>query len=336
MKMKYFLFALLTGFCLISGVAAADKLAVAEPVGKGGVKAAEIEAFWGILEASIRSEEYQLISRGALKQILTEIGLTTSSDLVDLNSTQKAKLGQVAGVKYILVSEIAKFGSRLNCTIKILDSSTGEIDQARTANLRVKDLDELADKIEAALQTMLSDEKDAAIVAILKPVIQVWNAPGYLAGDFNSRLENALLNKGVQLQNLQSVEKILQRNDLDKLEELEPRMYVKVGKLLEVKMLLQPTITRFEIIGKKYHVSETGASGIRYTGVLEGNIRLVSAQNGRLLASVPFEENVRFRNLSHEMKKDWTLDDYGKYLIKTVLPAKIVPELLKVPALTGK
>ena len=114
----------------LSAVAfAADKLAIAEPVGKGGVDAADIEAFWGILETSVQSDEYTLVSRGALKQMMTEIGLTTSSDLVNLNSTQKARLGQLEGVKFILVSEIAKFGSRLNCTLKILDASTGEIDQ---------------------------------------------------------------------------------------------------------------------------------------------------------------------------------------------------------------
>ena len=89
------------GFFLFFCCIAADKLAVAEPVGKGGVKAADIEAFWGILESSIQSDEYKLISRGALKQMMTEIGLTTSSDLVNLNSSQKAKLGQIETVKYL-------------------------------------------------------------------------------------------------------------------------------------------------------------------------------------------------------------------------------------------
>ena len=151
MNMK-FLFSLACGILFAVSAFAADKLAIAEPVGKNGVQANEIEAFWGILETAVQSEEYALISRGALKQMLTEINLTTSSDLVNLNSTLKAKLGQLSGVKYILVSEIGKFGSRLNCTLRILDTSTGEIDQARTANLRVKDLDELADTIEFTMQ----------------------------------------------------------------------------------------------------------------------------------------------------------------------------------------
>ena len=66
---------LITAFaCVVlsAGIFAADKLAVAEPVGKGGVPAADIEAFWGILESSIQSDEYTLVSRGALNQMLTE------------------------------------------------------------------------------------------------------------------------------------------------------------------------------------------------------------------------------------------------------------------------
>ena len=195
---------------------AADKLAIAEPVGKGGVPAADIEAFWSILESSFRSDEYTLVSRAALNQILTEIGLTTSSDLVNLTSAQKAKLGKIEGVKYILVSEISRFGSRLNCTMRILDASTGEIDQARTANLRVRDLDELADEIEATLKTLLSDDKALHRSAILAPVVKV-AAPEYLADDFNVRLENGMLENGLRLQNLKSVARILEKNGVDNL-----------------------------------------------------------------------------------------------------------------------
>ena len=329
---------LLTAFaCIVlsAGAFAADKLAVAEPVGKGGVPASDIEAFWGILESSIQSDEYTLVSRGALKQMLTEIGLTTSSDLVSLNSTQKAKLGEVEGVKYILVSEVSKFGSRLNCTMRILDATTGEIDQARTANLRVKDLDELADQIEAALQKLLSDDKALHRSAILAPIIKV-SAPGYLADDFNVRLEDAMLDKGLRLQNLQSVAKILNKNGMDNLGELEPKMYVKAGKLLEVEMLIQARITRFEIEKIAYNVSETGNSGFRYIGNIEGSVRIISAQTGEVLGSVPFEERVDFRSIPISTRRDWTVDDYGKYLIKTVIPQKIVPSIMKSPAFKDK
>ena len=334
MNLKH-LFAAALCAVLTVGAYAADKLAIAEPVGKGGVPAADIEAFWSILESSVQSDEYTLISRGALKQMMTEIGLTTSSDLVNLNSNQKARLGEVEGVKYILVSEIGKFGTRLNCTMRILDASTGEIDQARTANLRVADLDQLADQIESTLQTMLSDDKNLKTSALLTPIIKV-SAPAYLAEDFNVRLESSLMEKGLRLQNLQSVAKILKKNDLDNLNELEPKMYVKVGKLLEVEMLIQATITRFEIEKIAFNVAETGAKGFRYIGHLEGSVRIVSARTGETLASVPFEERVNFRDLPISMTRDWTVDDYGKYLIKTIIPAEIIPALVNSPALKEK
>ena len=334
MNMKKLLLALACT-ALSAAAFAADKLAIAEPVGKGGVPAADIEAFWSILETSVQSDEYTLISRSALNQMMTEIGLTTSSDLVNLNSRQKAELGKVEGVKYILVSEISKFGSRLNCTMRILDATTGEIDQARTANLRVRDLDDLADQIEATLKTMLSDDKALHRSAILAPVVKV-AAPAYLSSDFNVRLEEAMLEKGLRLQNLQSVSKILAKNDLDNLYELEPKMYVKVGKLLEVEMLIQTTITRFEIQKIAYNVAETGAKGFRYIGYLEGSVHIISAQTGEMLCSVPFDERINFRDLPISMTRDWLPDDYGKYLIKTVVPQKVVPAIMKSPAFKDK
>lgn len=333
--MKNIFTAIISAVLLSTGTFAADKLAIAEPVGKGGIKTADIEAFWGILEASVKSDEYKLISRSALKQMLTEIGLTTSSDLVNLNSAQKAKLGQLEGVKYILVSEIGKFGSRLNCTMKILDSSTGEIDQARTANLRIKDFDELADKIEATLAVMLSDNKKLMRSAILTPDLRITPVPAYLEKDFSTRLESTLLNNGIKLQNLQSVSKILRRNNLDRLNELEPKMFVKVGQLLEVQNLIRATITRFEIAGIPYHVAESGAKGVRYIGYLEGNIRIISAQDGSVIANIPFEERVNFRYLNKRETRDWTAKDYGKFMIKTVMNDTIAPALLKVKELKG-
>ena len=333
MKKAKFLAAVVS-LLLALGATAADKLAVAEPVSKGGVRAEDIEAVWGMLESSIPPGVYRVISRGALKQMMTEIGLTTSSDLVNLNSAQKAKLGQLEGVKYILVSEIGKFGSRLNCTMKIVDASTGEIDPMRTANLRVADLDELADKIEATLRTMLSDDKQLHRSALLAPAVHVPGAPAYLWKDFNVWLESGLMASGVRLQNFASVDKILRRNNLDHLDELEPKMYVKVGKLLEVEMLIRATVNRFEIAQIPFYVPETGARGYRYIGTIGGDIRIVSTQDGELVASIPFEERVDYRSIPIAERRNWTPEDYGKYLIRSVT-ARIVPALVGIPALRG-
>ena len=105
---------------------------------------------------------------------------------------------------------------------------------------------------------------------------------------------------------------------------------------MEVEMLVQATITRFEIQKIAYNVSETGARGFRYIGYFEGSVHIISAQTGEMLCSVPFDERINFRDLPVSMTRDWTPDDYGKYLIKTVIPQKIVPGIMKSPAFKDK
>ncbi len=313
----------LLSFLLVSalgfGAFAADRLAIAEPVGKGGVKAEEIEAVWGMLEASVDGG-YELVSRTALQQMLTEIGLTTSSDLVDLNSPQKAKLGQLKTVKYLLITSVGKLGSRLNISMTILDSSTGEIDPEKKAAETVKSLDELADKLPDMLNEMGigKEVKTRGRSAILAPVIKVADAPGYLGDDFNVRLEEALLESGIKLQNLQSVAKILKKNDIDNLYEVEPAMFTRIGGLLRVDFLIQATVNRFSCTVKKEYIQATRRTVTRVIGDIDGNIRIISAQTGEVAASVPFREKVDFDDL--EDTEDWTNEDYGKHLIESVVP----------------
>ncbi len=315
---------------------AADTLAVVEPTGKGGITPAEIETFWGMLESSVKSREYKLISRSALKQMLTEAGFSTSSGLQNPNAPQKAQLGRIEGVKYLLIAEIGKFGSGIQCTLRILESSTGEIDPNRTASVRVPSLDALADQIDVVVEKMLSDKKQLARSALLAPVISIRNAPPYLFSDFNTGLENALLKQGLKLQNLQSVAKILKDNNLAPLAEMEPKFYRRVGQLLEVEYLIQATVNRFEILSIPFRVAESGAAGFRYIGNIGGNVRVVSARTGELVASVPFSERVDYRKLPRTETRNWTATDYGKYMIDTVVPLAIMPELTKLPLFSGK
>ncbi len=326
---------ILSGWCLglliLLSSAAADKLAVAEPAARGGVKPAEIEAVWGMLESGIRSGEYTLVSRGSLKQILTECGLGSSSGLVNMSDIQKAQMGRVSGVRYILISEVARFGKGVSCTMRILDASTGEIDPARTANIRVNDFDELADRIEAVLNTLLADQKTLQRCALLAPAAP----PNFPAADFTAILENSLLQQNVKLQNLRSVTKILRRNHIDDLAELEPKMYVRVGKLLEVQYLVQPAITRYEVAAIPYHVEESGASGIRRIGYFEGTVRVVSARDGASVANIPFHSRINFRDIDPAMTREWMPKDYGLYIMRTVTEKEIVPALSRIPVLKG-
>lgn len=317
---------------LTSVLSAADKLAIAEPVVKGKMNAEEAQMLWSMLESmavSAGEGKYVLVSRASLNQMMTEIGLTTSSDLVNLNSTQKAKLGELEGVKYLLISEIGTFGTKLNCTLRILESSTGVIDPRRTITMRCADLDELADKLEWGIEKLFSDEKVLDRSALLNPIITNSKAPSYLAREFNVLLENYMIASGMPLQNLQSVSKILEKNNIDPLEECEPKTYTQIGNLLEVKQLIQATIERFEIVATPYYVAETGAKGVNYTGVMSGSVQIIGTKTGQKLAVMPFEVRMDFRYLDRRLTADWTNEDYGKYMIRTTLSEKVIPDMIK-------
>ena len=190
--------------CLIGVLSAADRLAIAEPINKGGMSAQDIEAVWSMLEASTDGG-YELISRSALKAMMTEIGLTTSSDLVNLNSVQKARLGEIKTVKYLLVPTVSKIGTRINLSLMVVDSSTGSIDPDKKASEMFQSLDELSDKLKDTLAEigLGTIAKKRGISALLAPIISARMAPPYLAEDFNVLLEATLLNSGAKLQNLQ-------------------------------------------------------------------------------------------------------------------------------------
>jgi len=317
--MKKSMVAVLSLVMLAASVMAADRLAIAEPIAKGGVKAQDIEAVWGMLEASVDGG-YELISRAALKSIMTEIGLTTSSDLMNLNSVQKAKLGEIKTVKYLLVPTVAALGSRLNLSMVVLDASTGEIDPDRRANETIDNLDEMADKLKDILNEMgLGREvRKRGKSAILAPIVKVSEAPSYLAEDFNVRLEEALLDAGIRLQNLQSVAKILAKNNIGNLYEVEPAMFVRIGELLRVDNMVQATISRFSFTVKEEYIQVTRTTVVRCIGNLEGNIRIISAQTGEIVASFPFHQKINYDDIDYT--EDWDNEDYGKYLIERQLP----------------
>ena len=329
--MKKLFFPFLFVFVLASGLLGADKLAVVEPVAKGGIKPQEIEALWSMLESSVDGG-YELISRAAIKSMMTEIGFTTSSDLVNLNSTQKAKLGQIKTVKYIFLPTVGKFGTRYNVSFMLLDVSTGEIDPDKKTSETVNSLDELADKLPDILNEMGLGRtvKKRGISAILSPAIRLKGAPAYLPENFNVSLENHLIENKVRLQNLQSVARILKKNNIDNLYEVEPSMFMRIGKLLRVDYLVQASINRYSVLLKKVFIKASQRTQTSCIGNIEGNIRIISAQTGQVIASFPFRKRVNFDDVEEDMD-DWTARDYGQYLIDQALPAvcKKVTQKLK-------
>ncbi len=312
-------------------VSAETKLAIAEPIATGGLKPEEVNAFWGILESSIKSEEYTVVSRAALKQMMTEIGLATTSDLLNLNSRQKAKLGQVEGVNLLLVSEVGTFGTRVTCTMRLVNASTGEIDKDKAVNLRCKDLDDLADKIDVILERMLSTDKpEKPLAALLKPIVKDAKAPATLADDLHLLFEPILISTGYPIQNMQNVTKILKEQGLGDLDSLEPKQFKRVGEILEVQALLQVIVTQCEVLVQDYLVEETGNMARVTAGSLTAMLRVIDTSTGNVTASIPAMANVSSRQMDRQMTRGWTADDYRKYMLVIAIQDYFMPALAEI------
>ena len=218
-------------------------------------------------------------------------------------------------------------GSTYVCSVRLVELGTGLVVPGRKGSFTAASLQELTDKLEFHLARILSDSKAPATSALLLPNVRVPNGPIYLGEYANTILENALISNGVRLQNLLSVKNILSRNKLDGVSELEPAMFVKVGRLLGVKTLMQLCINRFEVTGRTFVVKETGASGVRFNGAVGGYLRVVSAQTGELIATIPFEQRFNPVRASGQFL-GWELEDFGKYYLSYTIYETLLPQLM--------
>ncbi len=320
---------------LAASVACAkDKIGIAEPAVGGSFTKDDALAVWDELEASFHSQEYTLISRAAMKQIMTEIGFTTSSDLLNMNSAQKAKLGQIEGVKYLIVPSLRKLGTRITLALKTVESSTGEVDQERTATLKATSLDEIADKLEVTLEDMLKDKGGTSVAksskrcALLTPVVKMAQSPDYLQGDFNTWMQSALLAQGIQLANLSDVSRFQKAG----LTEMTDRDYAVLGRELRVKFLIQLEITDCAIVAVPWSSPETGASGYTYSGRFRARMKVVDANDGSLKDSCPVMWDNFLGKTTNGMPPP-PIAAYAEQMIAKVVTEVIAPRLAVIPGI---
>jgi len=330
---------LATVVCAAALVAGAkDKIGIAEPAVGSHFTQDDALAIWDELEASFHSSEYTLITRAAMKQIMTEIGFSTSSDLLNMNSAQKAKLGQIEGLKYLIVPSLRKLGTRITLALKTVESSTGEVDQERSATLKATSLDEISDKLEVTLEDMLRNDKNGTTVAkssmkcaLLTPVIKMAQAPDYLQGDFNTWMQSSLLAQGIQLANLSDVSRFQKAG----LTEMTDRDYAVLGRELRVKYLIQFEITDCAIIAVPWASPETGASGYTYSGRFRGRMKVVDANDGSLKDSCPVMWD-RFLGKTVAGLPPPPLATYAEQMIAGVVTEVISPRLAVIPGIKAR
>ncbi len=303
-------------------------LAVARPKLSGDLKESDGEALWGMIEASIKTDGYKVISRNALKAIFEEAGFTQDTDLVAMSPEEQAKLGQVSGVRYLLVPELAKFDSAMTLSLLLVDITDGGVNQQQSAMIRVASLSELTNKLQFVLDQLLNGAGKQRI-ALLSPVLKLKEYPEYLSDDLNDRLEEIILTEGLPLQNLKSVNTILHENGITSLTDVPPSTYVTIGNLLQgVDYLVQFTINRYSIETITTDIEVTKNRVTKRIGALAGSLRVISTKTGEVVAVFPFNRTLNFSRVRNTT--DWVLQDYVRYLIEQTtedLGQKLVTKL---------
>lgn len=302
--------------------AAVDKLAIAEPkVSESAFTRDDAQAVWDLLEESVKSPDYELVSRAALQQMMTEIGLVTSSDLVDPTSDQKAKLGRVKGVDYLLVSSLRKLGNTMILTLKVLNASTGVILSNRTAVLKKRSLDEIAEALPLAVKDLLANEAGKAL-ALLAPEIQTPNAPSFLESDFSTWVQTALVANKIDLASLNDVRRF-QKAGLTQMSEAE---YVTLGAELRVKYLVRTVITGFAVVATPWSSPETGAYGYDVVGNMEGTVTVINANDGKMKDVIPVQVALPLGKFNGPVPSSFG-PAFGKMVVAEAVNRQILPRL---------
>ena len=309
--------------CLLTaGVAGADRIAVVEPAGKGGMTPQEIETLWGMLESSVGGG-YEVVSRAALKQVLTEIGFAEGSGITAADaSKQSARSGEIKTVKYILVSTVGKLGKRVNLSLSLIDASTGELVPGRKITETVDSLDELGDRLPDLLREIgLTDAKKRGIYAILTPVITAPNPPPYLADTFSAGLEKFLLNRQIRLRGLKTIDPILRRNGIGPLDAAEPAVFARVGELLRVDQLIFIKINRFAVTERSDYIAASKRTIVSRYCDFDGEVRILAAATGEITSVTPFRLTFNLSDAGTVVDANGRIiEDYGKLAIETLVP----------------
>ena len=83
--------------------------------------------------------------------------------------------------------------------------------------------------------------------------------------------------------------------------------------------LIRPHITRYSCRANRIYIAVTRSYQDVFVGDLEGFIRIDSAQDGEVAATIPFRLKLDFSEV--ENTDNWTPRDYERHLIDRVMPA---------------
>lgn len=162
-----------------------ESLAVMKPRAGTGISDEEAVMLWDFLESKLGGGLYTVVSRADVSRMMDEIGLTTSSYLSDPMSRKRARVGKLATVSKLLAPSVGRFGNRYLLTLKVFDSSTAEIDAARSESVSSETLDGLLPLAAVAMRQILASPPEGialAPVGITAPGAPAWLAPAVFDG----------------------------------------------------------------------------------------------------------------------------------------------------------
>ncbi len=134
--MKKFLLILLSVLSL-TVFAQKKTVAVLDPICRDN----SVNAFFkhmirGVMESVVTaSYEYEAYDRSALDQIQNEQAFQRSGAV---NDSQIRKMGELAGVDYVLVSEVRAYEGYLSAIVKVLNVTTGQYDKSADDYMELK------------------------------------------------------------------------------------------------------------------------------------------------------------------------------------------------------
>ena len=169
-------------------------LAVLKPETGDGVAENEAVVLWDMLESLAGGGAFRVVSRSDLARMQEEIGFTTSSDLVNLSSQDRARIGKIKTVSRLLATSVGVVGETRVMTFKVFDASTAEIDAVRSRTISARSLDALLPQIPAVMAEIFASSPSGIVVL---PVAAPASMPKSVASAFDAKLAGALARAGV-------------------------------------------------------------------------------------------------------------------------------------------
>lgn len=292
-----------------------DKIAIAEPEAKSGVSLEDISGISDYLEAKLAGN-YELFSRGALKQMLKEYEFNQSGMILD--DEAQTELNQKA-VKYLFTYSISKMGNTYSMPMMIIDSSTGKINGRQRTVITAPSLNELFEKIDIGLEKMgvlLKSEEDNVKTLAIFPVKVSNKVSAQIGEDFYSKFGSFLLKSdSFDLVNRNELKSVLSEYDLAKTNAADSGQLNKINQLKIADYIILSEINRFENYQKSSTTTIAGTSSGKNLLKVQIQLQIIEVKTGKIIAQENINESMDSLDVPIELRRNFNEKDFDNYLL---------------------